>query len=54
LTLNASLSATFHPPGAFFKCQQFYVEGEIPVFQSMDGPQLERSYMALVSWQWEF
>jgi len=52
--LDASLSATFHPPGVFFKGQQFLVEGEIPLLQSVDGPQLERSYIAHVSWQWEF
>jgi hypothetical protein len=52
--LDVSLGATFHPPGAFFKGQQFLVDGEIPLLQSLDGPQLARSYMAHVAWQWEF
>jgi hypothetical protein len=52
--LDASLGATFHPPGTFFKGQQLFIEGEIPVLQSLDGPQLERSYMAHFAWQLEF
>jgi len=48
------LGATFHPPGTFFKGQQLFIEGEIPVLQSLDGPQLERSYMAHFAWQLEF
>ena len=52
--LDASLSATFHPPGKFFKGQQFLIEGEIPLLQSLDGPQLARSYVAHVTWQWAF
>ena len=52
--LNASLEVTFHPSNEFFKGQQFLVQGDVPVMQSLDGPQLKRSYMLRVAWQWGF
>jgi hypothetical protein len=52
--LSASLGVTIHPPDGFLKGQQFLVQGEVPVMQSLDGPQLKRSYMLHVAWQWGF
>ena len=52
--VNASAGVTFHPPTGFFKGQQFLVQGDVPVMQSLDGPQLKRSYMLDVAWQWGF
>jgi len=52
--LNAVLGATFSPPNRLFKGQQFLVQGDLPAIQSLDGPQLKRSYMVDVAWQWEF
>ena len=52
--LNAVLGATFSPLNRFFNGQQFLVQGDVPVMESLDGPQLKRSYMLHVAWQWEF
>ena len=52
--VNASLGVTFNPPNGFFKGQQFLVQGDVPVVQSLDGPQLKSSYMLHVAWQWGF
>jgi hypothetical protein len=52
--LDVFLGATFNPPGRFFEGQQFFIQGEMPIFQSLDGPQLQRSFMAHLAWQWEF
>ena len=52
--LDAVLGATFTPLGRFFKGQQFLVQGDVPVAQSLNGPQLKRSYMLHVAWQREF
>ena len=52
--VNALWGVTLHPPKGFFKGQQFFVQGDVPVIQSLDGPQLKRSYMVHVTWQWEF
>ena len=52
--LDGVVGATFHPPGRFFKGQQFLIDGEMPIVQALDGPQLKRSFMTHVAWQWEF
>lgn len=52
--LSALFAVTFHPPKGFFKAQQVLVQGEVPVMQSLDGPQLKRSAMLHVAWQWGF
>ena len=52
--LNASLGATVHPPNGAFSGQQFLIQGDLPVLQSLDGPQLKRSYMLHLAWQWGF
>jgi hypothetical protein len=52
--VDALLGATFHPPGTSFEGQQFFVEGGVPIVQSLDGPQLAQSYMVHFAWQWEF
>jgi hypothetical protein len=52
--LSAFLGVTVHPPTGPFKSQQFLLQGELPVMQSLDGPQLKRSYMLHVAWQWGF
>jgi hypothetical protein len=34
--------------------QQFLVQADVPIAQSLDGPQLKRSYMLHLAWQWGF
>ncbi len=53
-SLNALLGITFHPQSNFFKGQEFLLQGDLPVAQSLDGPQLEKSFMVNVAWQWGF
>lgn len=52
--LNAILGVSFHPLSGFLKGQEFLVQGTAPVMQSLDGPQLKRSYMLHIAWQWGF
>jgi len=52
--LDAILGVTLHPATGFFKELQFLVQGEAPIVQTLDGPQLKRSSMLHLAWQWEF
>ena len=52
--LNALLGVELHPMDGFFKGQQFYIQGDVPVVQSLDGPQLQRKFMMHVAWQFGF
>jgi hypothetical protein len=52
--LNATLGLTFHPASGLFNRQQFLVQADAPIMQSLDGPQLKRTYMLDVAWQWSF
>jgi len=51
---SALLGITFHPQQGFLKNQHFHVLGEVPVVQSLDGPQLKRSWVLRLGWQIEF
>lgn len=52
--LSALLGITFHPQEGLLKGQHFHVQGEVPVVQSLDGPQLQRSRLIRFGWQLEF
>jgi hypothetical protein len=52
--LSALLGITFHPQNGLLKGQHFHVLGEVPVVQSLDGPQLRRSWVIRLGWQLEF
>lgn len=52
--LNVLLGVTLNPPNGIFKGQQFLVQGDAPIVESLDGPQLKRSYMLHLAWQWGF
>ena len=52
--LDALLGVTGQPPNGFFKGQQALIQGDFPVLQSLDGPQLKRTFMLHVAWQWGF
>lgn len=43
-----------HPTEGFFKTQEFFADVEKPIFQSLDGPQLQRSWAVRLGSQWEF
>ena len=52
--LDLLLGATLHPTEGILGGQQFFVEAGVPVYQSLDGPQLERTWVARAAWQWPF
>lgn len=52
--LSALLGINFHPENGLLKGQHFHVQGEMPVAQSLDGPQLQRSWVIRAGWQQEF
>jgi hypothetical protein len=52
--LSASVGITFHPQKGLLNGQHFHVQGEMPVVQSSDGPQLQRSWVIRGGWQLEF
>ena len=52
--LDALLGVTLTPPGGMLTSQQFLVQLDVPVAQSLDGPQLKRSHMMHLAWQWGF
>jgi hypothetical protein len=65
--LDASFGLTFCPRMAcchrpqsccaaqtFLDGQQLFVEGRLPIIQSLDGPQLQNSWSINVGWQWMF
>lgn len=52
--LSALLGFTFHPQHGRLSGQHFHVLGELPVLQSLDGPQLKRIWVIRLGWQLEF
>jgi len=38
----------------FLDGQQLFVEGRLPIIQSLDGPELENSWTINIAWQWMF
>jgi hypothetical protein len=50
--LGAALAITVHP--RFLRGHQFLFEGQFPVVQSLDGPQLQRSWVFHCGWQYDF
>ena len=52
--LSTSAQLTVHPANGLFKDAQFLVQGDTPVMQSLDGPQLKRRYTLHAAVQWEF
>lgn len=51
--LSALMGLTIHPPTGFFGSQHFHVQGELPAVQSLDGPQLKRTWVIRLGWQLE-
>jgi hypothetical protein len=66
--LDASFGLTFCPPmpcchsplccstaqTKFLNGQQLFVEGRLPIIQSLDGPQLQNGWSINIAWQWMF
>ena len=52
--LSALFGLTIHPEGGILKGQHFHIQAEVPVAQSLDGPQLRRRWIVRLGWQVEF
>ena len=52
--LSALLGITFHPQKGLLKGQHFHIQADVPVVQSLDGPQLQRRWLIRCGWQLEF
>ena len=52
--LSALLGLTVHPQGGMFSGQHLHLQTEVPVAQSLDGPQLRRRWIFRLGWQVEF
>ena len=52
--LSALLGITFHPQDGFLEGQHFHALVDVPVAQSLDGPQLQRKWTIRLGWQVEF
>ena len=52
--LSALAGITFHPQKGLLKNQHLHVLGEVPVVQSLDGPQLRGRWSIRLGWQLEF
>ncbi len=50
--LDLVVGPSFHP--SQLKGQEFFVHFDKPIFQSLDGPQLQRRWAIMLSWQYEF
>ena len=52
--LSAEFGITFHPQKGVLKNQHLHVLGEVPVVQSLEGPQLRGRWAIRLGWQLEF
>ena len=50
--VDASIGVTLTPRRRILKGQQVLAQFDVPVAESLDGPQLKHSYMLHVAWQW--
>lgn len=52
--LDVAVGVDVHPVGGFLKGSELYVDGNVPIFQSLDGPQLQKRWGTRLGLQWEF
>ncbi len=52
--LSALLGIAFHPQKGPLKGQHLHLLVDVPVAQSLDGPQLKRNWLIRIGWQLEF
>jgi hypothetical protein len=48
------LGINLYVPSGIFRGQRLAIEGGLPVYQSLDGPQLQTRWQLTVGWQWVF
>jgi len=52
--LDVAVGVDVHPVRGFLKGSEFYGDGNVPIFQSLDGPQLQKRWGTRLGWQWGF
>jgi len=52
--LDATFGMSLHPAAGTLKGHEFFVHVNKPLWQSLDGPQLQRRWVVRLGWQWEF
>jgi len=52
--LSALLGLTVHPQSGILTGQHFHLQADVPVVQSLHGPQLQRRWVVRLGWQMEF
>ena len=52
--LSALLGITVHPQKGIFTGQHLHLQAEVPLVQSLDGPQLRKRWIVRLGWQVEF
>lgn len=52
--LSALLGITVHPQKGIFSGQHLHLQGEVPLLQSLAGPQLRKRWIVRLGWQLEF
>ncbi len=52
--LSALFGLTVHPQNGILKGQHLHLQAEVPLVQSLDGPQLRRRWVFRLGWQVEF
>ena len=52
--LSALLGLTVHPQEGILTGQHLHLQAEVPLVQSLDGPQLRKRWIFRLGWQLEF
>ena len=52
--LEVTFGVSLHPAEGVLKGHEFFVHANKPIFQSLDGPQLQKRWVVRLGWQWEF
>lgn len=53
-TIDLSLGLTFYVPHGLLEGQRLALRGTVPIYRSLNGPQLETDWRISVGWQWVF
>ena len=52
--LDLSVGLAFHPVAGTLMGKGIFLDADVPLLQSLDGPQLQRRWAVRLGLQWEF
>ena len=52
--IDFTFGMRLNPTEGFLKGHEFFVDADKPIFQSLDGPQLQMRWAVRLGWQWAF